>query len=115
MFQRLCGGIRENVTRVWTATSSNATVVAKVYGPLYFRDSYDITDPIRLAASEVSPSIIRKDGLHVTGKDLRYLCEKRGETDETGTDYANSTTDTTVFRLGMDFIQLGVSPSYFAP
>ncbi|KAK0213698.1 hypothetical protein IW262DRAFT_325216 [Armillaria fumosa] len=50
MSQRLCGGIREIVTRVWTAMSSNATVVVKFYDSLYFCDSYDNIDPIRFAA-----------------------------------------------------------------
>ncbi|KAK0462923.1 uncharacterized protein EV420DRAFT_1639011 [Desarmillaria tabescens] len=54
--QRLCGGIREHVTHVWTATSSSSpkdtpsTIVAKFYDPLYFCDEYDNVDPLRLAA-----------------------------------------------------------------
>ncbi|KAK0469167.1 uncharacterized protein EV420DRAFT_1472442 [Desarmillaria tabescens] len=64
--QKLCGGLREHVTHVWTATASFSkpkkaptTVVAKFYDPLYFNDSdgTTITDPLRLAtwsaASEV--------------------------------------------------------------
>lgn len=51
--QSLCGGIRKRVTHVWTASTpknSPSTIVAKFYGPLYFRAEYDDTDPFHLAA-----------------------------------------------------------------
>ncbi len=111
----MCGGIREHVTHVWTATLSNATVVAKFYDPLYFHDTYDHTDPIRLAAWSVASEVRAYEKLQplqgtciprclglyamalpeqegrtvyvllledVTGKDLRYLCEKGDDMDE---------------------------------
>ncbi|KAK0189949.1 hypothetical protein F5146DRAFT_1122359 [Armillaria mellea] len=135
LYQRLCGRIREHVTHVWIATSPNATVVTKFYGPLYFRDAYDNTDRLRLAAwsaaSEVrvyeklqslqGTCIPRCLGLYATalpeqedrtvyvllleyviGKDLQYLCEKHCDA-----------IFSTVFRLAMDFIELGVSQSNF--
>ncbi|PBK70402.1 hypothetical protein ARMSODRAFT_110927 [Armillaria solidipes] len=147
--QRLCGGIREHVTHVWTATSSNAIVVAKFYDPLYFRDTYDHTDPLRLAAWSVASEVRAYEKLqslqgtciprcidlyatalpeqegrtvyveHVTGKDLRYLCEKGDDMDEIVADYLcekhRNVIFSTVFQLVMDFIQLGVSQSDLAP
>ncbi|PBK87305.1 hypothetical protein ARMGADRAFT_1016793 [Armillaria gallica] len=150
--QNLCGGIREHVTHVWTATSSNATVVAKFYDPLYFRDSYDNTDPLRLAAwsaaSEVrayeelqslqGTCIPRCLGLyatafpqqegrtvyvllleHITGKDLRHLCKEADEREKIVADFLcekhRDVIFSTIFRLAMDFIQLGVFQSDLAP
>ncbi|SJL08683.1 uncharacterized protein ARMOST_12052 [Armillaria ostoyae] len=153
--QHLCGRIREHVTRIWTATSSStppSTVIAKFYDPLYFRDTYDNIDPLRLAAwsaaSEVrayeklqslqgnciprcfglyATALPEQEGRtvyvllleHVTGKDLRYLCEKGDDMDEIVADYLcekhRDAIFSTVFWLAMDFIQLGVSQSDLAP
>ncbi|KAK0194727.1 hypothetical protein F5146DRAFT_1037259 [Armillaria mellea] len=61
---KLCGGIREHVTHVWTACTSSPTsenvssiVVAKFYDPLYFHDEYDSIDPLRLAARSVASEV----------------------------------------------------------
>ncbi|KAK0189944.1 hypothetical protein F5146DRAFT_645827 [Armillaria mellea] len=150
--QRLCGGIREHVTHVWTATSSNSTVVAKFYDPLYFRDEYDNTDPLRLAAWSAASEVRAYEKLqflqgtriprclgfyatalpeqedrtvyvllleYVTGKDLRYPCEKADEREKIVADYlCDKHLDvifSTVFRLAMDFIELGVFQSDLAP
>ncbi|SJL03737.1 uncharacterized protein ARMOST_07094 [Armillaria ostoyae] len=152
--QRLCGGIREHVTHVWTATPNDApsTVVAKFYDPLYFRDEYDNTDPLRLAAWSAANEVRAYEKLqslqgaciprclglygttlpeqggrtvyvllleHVTGKDLRFLCEMSDEREKIVADYLCekhcNAIFSTVFRLVMDFISLGVAHGDLAP
>lgn len=61
--ESLCGGVRDHVTHVWTASSSSTTsngsetVVAKFYDPLYFHDEYDSVDPLRLVAWSVASEV----------------------------------------------------------
>ncbi|PBK70405.1 hypothetical protein ARMSODRAFT_110945 [Armillaria solidipes] len=153
--QHLCGRIREHVTHVWTATPSStppSTVIAKFYDPLYFRDTYENIDPLRLAAwsaaSEVrayeklqslqgtciprclglyATALPEQEGRtvhvllleHVTGKDLRYLCEKGDDMDEIVADYLcekhRDAIFSTIFRLAIAFLNLGVSHGDLAP
>ncbi|KAK0236589.1 hypothetical protein EDD85DRAFT_578879 [Armillaria nabsnona] len=67
--QKLCGGIREHVTQVWTFSTSSSespmTVVAKFYDPLYFYDPVEVFDPSHIVAYSGPIEVNVYEMLHV--------------------------------------------------